>query len=144
MPTPNGAATTLVIHADGASRGNPGPAAFGYVIRDQGGRDIEARGEFIGDTTNNVAEYRGLIAAARRAAELSPAAVEFRVDSQLLERQVRGQYRVKAAHLKPLFGELTRVLERIPRWSVVHVPREANHEADRLANRALDVRGVVT
>ena len=134
----------LIVHADGGSRGNPGPAGFGYVICDARGKRIEARGEFVGKTTNNVAEYKGMIAAARRVAELGADAADFRVDSELLERQVAGKYRVKAKHLRPLFAELMAALERVPEWSVRHVRREQNTEADRLANRAMDVRGVVT
>ena len=134
----------LIVHADGGSRNNPGPAAFGYVICDEHDGPIESRGEFIGETTNNVAEYRGLIAAAERAAALGAQSVEFRVDSELLQRQATGAYRVKAAHLKPLHRQLLAALARIPAWTVRHVPREQNHRADALANRAMDVRGVVT
>ena len=144
MPTPKAGQPPLVIHVDGASRNNPGPAGFGYVIREQGGREIAARGEFIGETTSNVAEYRGMIAAAKRVVELGAGSATFRVDSQLLERQVSGRYRVKAAHLKPLFAELMGALRQIPEWRVEHVPREQNREPDRLANRAVNVRGVVT
>ena len=134
----------LIIHADGGSRGNPGPAGFGYVICDAHGKKIEGRGEFIGETTNNVAEYKGMIAAVRRVVELGTAAAEFRVDSELLERQVAGKYRVKAKHLKPLFAELMAALRQIPEWNVRHVRREQNTVADRFANRAMDERGVVT
>ena len=133
----------LIVNTDGAARNNPGPAGFGYVILDRSGRDIEARGEFIGQATSNVADYRGMIAAARRALELGGRAVEFRVDSQLLERQVLGRYKVKAPHLKPLLAELMGVLDRLPEWSIRYTPRELNSAADRLANRAIDARGVV-
>jgi len=105
---------------------------------------LEARGEFIGEATNNVAEYRGMLAAARRAVELGARVVAFRVDSQLLERQVRGQYRVRAPHLKPLLAELRDLLRQIPEWTVEHVRRGHNREADRLVRRAIDARGVVT
>lgn len=143
MSTSDGA-VRLIIHTDGGARGNPGPAAFGYVICSSNGEKIEGRGEFIGETTNNVAEYKGMIAAAKRTVELGADAAEFRVDSELLERQVRGKYRVKAAHLKPLFAELMAVLQQIPEWRVCHVRREHNSEADELANRAMDTGGVVT
>jgi len=144
VPEPKREPARLIIHVDGASRNNPGPAAFGYVVRDDRGRKIEARGEFIGEATNNVAEYTGMIAAARRAGELGARSAEFRVDSELLARQVAGTYRVKAPHLKPLFAQLLAALHRIPQWRVRHVPRESNRAADRLANRALDARGAVT
>ena len=144
MPKPKGDRTRLIIHTDGGSRNNPGPAGFGYVICDTRGREIEARGEFAGETTSNVAEYKGMIAAARRAVELAAAAVEFRVDSELLERQIAGRYRVKAPHLKPLFADLMAALRQIPDWRIRHVSREQNRRADQLVNRAIDVRGVVT
>ena len=134
----------LIIHCDGGSRNNPGPAGFGYVISDGSGRRLEGRGEFIGSATNNVAEYKGLIAAATRAVELGARSVTFRVDSELIERQVAGQYRVKSPNLKPLFAELMGVLKQISKWRVEHVRREYNADADLLANRAMDARGVVT
>ncbi len=144
MPASNGDTARLVIYTDGGARGNPGPAGFGYVICNADGETIEGRGEFVGKTTNNVAEYKGMIAAAKRIVELGAAAAEFRVDSELLERQVRGTYRVKAPHLKPLFAELMAALGQIPEWRIRHVRREHNARADELANRAMDVRGVVT
>ncbi len=143
MSTSDGAAR-FIIHTDGGARGNPGPAAFGYVICNSNGEKIEGRGEFIGEATNNVAEYKGMIAAAKRTVELGADAAEFRVDSELLERQVKGRYRVKAPHLKPLFAELMAALQQIPEWRVRHVRREQNTEADELANRAMDTGGVVT
>jgi ribonuclease HI len=142
--TDSKSAMRLVVHADGGARNNPGPAAFGYVIRRSDGKLVERRGEYIGETTNNVAEYRGLIAAARRVADLGADAAQFCVDSELLERQIAGRYRVKSPHLKPLFAELMAELRRVQNWTVCHVPRELNGEADRLANQAIDSRGVVT
>ncbi len=144
MPQSRDQNTRLIIHADGGSRNNPGPSAFAYVICDPHGRPLEQHGEYIGETTNNVAEYKALIAAARRAAQLGSHSVEFRVDSELIQRQVTGQYRVKSPHLKPLFRELMADLRRIPTWTVRHVPREQNTAADLLVNRAIDTRGVVT
>jgi ribonuclease HI len=144
VTTPQDTTSRLIIHCDGGARNNPGPAGFGYVIFDQNGRRLEGRGEFIGTATNNEAEYRGLIAAATRAAELGVPSVVFRVDSELLERQISGRYRVKAPNLRPLFLELKAVLGRLPSWSVEHVRREHNADADRLANLAMDARGVVT
>jgi ribonuclease HI len=114
------------------------------VICDAAGEEIYSRGEFVGRATNNVAEYRGLIAAARQVAELGGRSVTFRVDSQLLQRQVAGQYRVKAAHLKPLHAELMAALRQIPDWSVEHVRREHNRHADALVNQAMNTRGVVS
>ncbi len=133
----------LVVHVDGGARNNPGPAAYGYVICRADGTEIEARGEFIGEATNNIAEYRGMIAAAKRAVELGASAAVFRVDSELLERQVNGRYRVKAAHLRSLIIELMDTLRRLPEWRVEYVPRERNQKADRMVNLALDTRGAV-
>jgi ribonuclease HI len=135
--------TGWVVHCDGGARGNPGPAGFGFVICDADGEEVYSRGEFVGNATNNVAEYRGLIAAARQVAELGGRSVTFRVDSQLLQRQVTGQYRVKAAHLKPLHADLMQALRAVPGWSVEHVRREHNRHADKLVNQAIDARGVV-
>jgi ribonuclease HI len=134
----------LIIHCDGGARNNPGPAGFGYVIWDGSGRRLEGRGEFIGTATNNVAEYKGLIAAAARAVELDAGSVTFRVDSELLERQISGRYRVKSPNLKPLFAKLMSTLKQIDKWRVEHVRREYNADADLLANQAMDARGVVT
>ncbi|MFO7897596.1 MAG: ribonuclease HI family protein [Planctomycetota bacterium] len=134
----------LIIHCDGGSWNNPGPAAFAYVIRDERGAVVERRGEYIGEATNNVAEYRAVIAAARRAAELDAGRVVIRLDSQLIHRQLSGRYRVKARHLKPLFAELKALIDRLPQCRVEHVRRGRNREADRLVQDAIDRRGVVT
>jgi len=128
----------LVLRTDGGARGNPGPSAAGIVVEDSGGRALVRKGILLGKGTNNEAEYRALIAALEEAARLGAREVEARADSQLLVRQVEGRYRVKAANLKPLFARVRELLERFERWRVVHVPREENREADRLANMALD------
>ncbi len=138
-----GKGSDLIIHTDGASRNNPGPAGFGYVITDKHGHHIESRGEFIGKATNNIAEYKAMIAAVTRAGEIGARAVEIRADSELVQRQVTGRYQVRAPHLKPLLAELMAALGRIPRWSIRHVPRQQNAPADRLAKRAIEARGVV-
>ncbi|MFW6158279.1 MAG: ribonuclease HI family protein [Planctomycetota bacterium] len=134
----------LIIHCDGGAWNNPGPAAFAYVIRDEHGAAVERRGEYIGETTNNVAEYRAVIAAVRRAAELGAGRVVIRLDSQLVHRQLSGRYRVKAKHLKPLFAELKALIDRLPQCRLEHVGRDRNREADRLVQEAIDRRGVVT
>jgi ribonuclease HI len=128
----------LVARCDGASRGNPGPAAVGVVIEDQDGQDLMDFGEAIGETTNNVAEYRAVIRAAEKGLELGGTELHLKLDSQLLARQLQGRYRVKAAHLKPLHRQATALLERFQQWDVQFVPREQNAAADRLANQALD------
>lgn len=126
---------------DGASRGNPGEAGFGVVFEHDGtNREI---GGFLGETTNNVAEYAALVAALTYAAREGVEELALFSDSQLLVRQFEGAYRVKAAHLVPLFLKVVELRRRIPRLSVEHVRRENNKDADRLANRAIDERMAV-
>ncbi len=126
------------LGCDGGSRGNPGPAAYGYVLMDGRGRTVEARGEVIGPATNNVAEYRGLIAGLEAAARLGAPAVSVRMDSELVIRQMTGAYRVKNAGLKPLHAEAQAAAARLPRVRFSAVPRDANVRADELVNAALD------
>jgi ribonuclease HI len=128
--------TRLVINVDGASRGNPGPAAIGVVIADASGREVLAWGEAIGRTTNNVAEYRAAIAGLEKALELGARSVELRADSELLVHQVNGRYRVKNAGLRPLHAKVTELLGRFESWSAAYVPREKNARADALATAA--------
>lgn len=123
----------LVVYFDGASRGNPGPAAFG-VFSPAGIRI----GKRIGVDTNNVAEWRGFVAALAAARDTGAADVEVRADSQLVVRQFTGEYRLKAGHLRPYLDEARALSRTFRRVSVVHVPRSENHEADALANAALD------
>lgn len=128
---------TCIIHIDGGSRGNPGPAAFGFVIKREGHPDLLANG-MIGRTTNNVAEYTGLIEALKKAAELGESDVLVRSDSELLVKQMNGIYRVKQPHLISLYQEACSLAERFDRIRFVHVYREQNTLADRLCNDALD------
>jgi len=128
----------LVVNVDGGARGNPGPAAIGVVIQDAGGEVLEERGERIGTATNNVAEYRALLLGIERAAELGASELELIGDSELIVRQVKGEYKVKDATLRELHGEVKRALRPFESWSIRHVRREQNAEADRLVNTALD------
>lgn len=123
----------LVLHVDGASRGNPGPSSWG-VWSPSG---LERSG-LVGRTTNNVAEWKGLLAALDAALDAGAADVEIRADSELVVKQFNGVYRVKAPHLAPYLVDAKEKARRIPRLRVVHVRREENREADRLANEALD------
>ncbi len=123
---------------DGGSRGNPGPAAVGYRIEDEDGGLLDESGEAIGVATNNEAEYRALITALRRAAELGAREVEVRADSQLLMRQMTGRYRVKSPHLRELWQEAQRAADRFDRVRYVEVRRTENTDADRQVNLALD------
>lgn len=133
----------LVAYSDGASRGNPGPAAFGAVILDEDGQEVGQVAQAIGRATNNVAEYRGAIAALRAALALCPTELELRMDSELIVRQVQGRYRVRNATLRPLYVELRALIDTLDEFQISHVPREQNQRADALANAALDGRGTI-
>lgn len=127
-----------VLYCDGASRGNPGPSAIGFVLYDGDGSVVVDLGGYIGETTNNVAEYRALLTGLEMALQRDVSSIEVRLDSMLLVKQVTGEYRVKAKHLKPLHREATRLLAQFDEASIVHVRRELNVAADALANEALD------
>lgn len=131
----------LSVYADGASRGNPGPAAIGASVRDGAGRELTTVSERIGRATNNVAEYRAAIAGVRAAADLGASAIDLRLDSELVVRQLSGRYRVKHPLLRPLFAALVEALEAVGPYTVGHVPRARNARADALANEALDRDG---
>jgi ribonuclease HI len=126
------------LSTDGGARGNPGPAAFGYVLEAEDGTVLDARGEAIGVATNNVAEYRALVAGLEKAAELGVEEVEVVSDSELLVKQMRGEYRVKNAALAVLKADAERLADRIGRVTYRAVRREHNELADRLVNEALD------
>ena len=130
--------TKLTVNVDGGARGNPGPAAIGVVLRGPDGEILEERGERIGRATNNVAEYRALLAGIELAAAHGASQLELVGDSELVVRQVEGRYKVKDATLRELHSEVKRALSPFERWSIRHVRREQNAEADRLVNAALD------
>jgi ribonuclease HI len=123
---------------DGGSRGNPGPASYGVVIRDPRGEVIAKLKKYIGRMTNNVAEYYGLIAALDYAQSHGIRALSVESDSELLVRQMRGQYKVKSAELRPLFERARKMAQTFSAFKIDHVYREQNAEADALANEALD------
>jgi len=126
------------LFTDGGARGNPGPAAFSYVLEADDGTVLASDAEAIGIATNNVAEYRGLVAGLARAVELAVREVEVVSDSELMVKQMRGEYRVKNRPLQELFAEASRLARRLPRVSYTHVRRADNALADRLVNEALD------
>ena len=126
------------LFTDGGSRGNPGPAAFGYVIETEDGTVLASRGEAIGVATNNVAEYRALLAGLENARDLDVRELEVVSDSELLVKQMRGEYRVKNPALRELQGEAARLAEAFERVAYTAVRREHNELADRLVNEALD------
>jgi ribonuclease HI len=127
-----------ILWTDGGARGNPGPAAYAYVLETGDGTVLDARSEAIGHATNNVAEYSALVAGLRRAAELGVTALELRSDSELMVKQMRGEYRVKNRDLQELFLDASRAARAIGDVTYTHVRREHNELADRLVNEALD------
>jgi ribonuclease HI len=128
----------VVVNVDGGARGNPGPAAIAAVVQDTDGLVLQEKGEKIGRATNNVAEYRALLLGIEMAAALGASELELVGDSELIVRQVEGKYKVKDAALRDLHTEVNRALEPFESWSIRHVRREHNAEADRLVNEALD------
>ena len=128
----------LIVNVDGGARGNPGPAAIGVVVRTQDGDVLAEAAETIGKATNNVAEYRALIRGIELAAQNGATELELYGDSELVVKQVRGEYKVKDPGLKPLHAEARAGLSAFGEWSFSHVRREANADADALVNQALD------
>jgi ribonuclease HI len=129
---------SVVIYTDGGSRGNPGPAGIGAVIT-KNDDTLATISEFLGSATNNVAEYTALIKALEKALELGIEHAEVRMDSELIVRQMNGQYRVKNQALIPLFQKAKGLVSRLKTCAIVHVRREFNKDADRLANQAMDL-----
>jgi len=137
-PAPEAKPLAWRANIDGGSRGNPGPASYGVVIRDPRGEIVARLKKYIGRTTNNVAEYYGLIAALDYAQSKNIRALRVESDSELLVKQMRGQYRVKSPDLKPLYERAKKMSQAIPVFRIDHVYREQNREADLLANEAMD------
>jgi len=127
----------VVINTDGAAEPNPGPAAIGAIIKDEQGRLVTTISQGIGRTTNNQAEYRAVIAALEKAIELGAKQVDISLDSQLVVRQISGKYRVKNAALKPLYQQVKHLQSLLEGFTITHIPRQQNTEADNLANIAL-------
>lgn len=128
----------LVAHSDGGARGNPGPAGFGVVIKDEAGKKVAALSEYLGHQTNNFAEYQGLIAALEYAIQHGPKALKLISDSELLVRQIKGIYKVKNPTLQDLHARAKELIAQLEWFSIGHALREHNQEADRLANDAMD------
>lgn len=128
----------LIVNTDGGSRGNPGPAACGVVVRSDDGQILMERGQFLGRQTNNVAEYEGVILGLAMARELNADEVELRSDSELLVRQLTGVYRVKNEALKLLYDKVRSAMKPFKGVVIRHVRREENSDADRMCNDALD------
>ena len=131
----------VTINIDGGARGNPGPAGAGVVIRaSDDGTILHSAGWFLGRATNNVAEYSALLEGLRAAASLGASEIECFSDSELLVRQINGEYRVRNERLGELFSEAQRLREQFEGFSIRHIPREQNAEADHLVNRAINLR----
>ena len=128
----------ILVHVDGGARGNPGPAAAAAVATTPEGKELAERSVYLGEATNNVAEYRALLLGLELARELGASEVEVVNDSELVSRQIGGEYKVKHAGLRPLYLEAMRALRDFERWSVRSVRREGNVRADELVNDALD------
>ena len=131
----------VVVHVDGGARGNPGPAAIAAVLTTPDGEVVQTAGEAIGIATNNVAEYRALLLGVERARALGASEVEVVNDSELIAKQVNGEYKVKHPDMKPLHAAATAALADFERWTVRSVPRAQNAAADALVNQALDAAG---
>ncbi len=128
----------VIIYTDGGSRGNPGPGGAGFVINDSRGKPILEKGIFLGHTTNNIAEYTAVLESLKTAQALKAASVKLYSDSQLLVRQLNGQYKVKSDNLRGIYEDCMEILASFSSWQAIHIPREQNKEADGLANQAMD------
>ena len=140
--TDPGTWSTAVLSVDGAARGNPGKAGAGVVLEAADGSVLRF-GEYLGEATNNVAEYRALIIGMQKAAELGVRKLKVRSDSELIVKQLNGQYRVKSPHLQDLYFSAIKEIPSFEKVTFTHVPREENKEADRMANLAVDAMGRV-
>jgi ribonuclease HI len=133
----------LRIFADGGSRGNPGPAAVGVVMLDEKGRKVEEISRYIGVATNNVAEYLAVVYALQEAVFLKAKKLELNLDSQLVARQLKGEYRVKDQDIRKFFDLALNLFKGFDKVEIKEVPREANKEADVLVNKALNLRSLI-
>jgi len=128
----------IIAYIDGGSRGNPGPAAAAFALNDTSGTQLKAKAFFLGRATNNVAEYTGLVKALEAAAQIGSEQLSVFSDSELLVKQINGQYRVKSELIKPLYEQAASLLERFKSWKVHHITRDKNKQVDSLVNQALD------
>ncbi len=137
MPADDG---SFSLYTDGASRGNPGEAGAGFVLYDSGDQEVAGEGVYLGKCTNNLAEYQALILGIKLALQFKPQHLDLYLDSQLIVRQVLGEYKVKNEQLKPLFSQVKALLAGISSWRIYHVRRELNKRADELANQGIDCK----
>ena len=132
-------ADLIVVNVDGASKGNPGESGIGVAIFDKDLNLIDEACDYLGVATNNVAEYKALILGIKLSTKYNAKRVLFKADSELMVKQIKGEYRVKNAQLKLLFTEAQGLLKKLPNWKIMHVPREENKEADLLANKGVEM-----
>lgn len=135
-------AKLLVINTDGGARGNPGPAGIGLVIKDESGELVYSHGAYIGETTNNVAEYSALIKALEESVNLGGTSLRIQMDSELIVKQMQGVYKIKEPTLQELAAKVIALLKKFDHYTFVHVRREFNKEADAMVNQALDVQAL--
>ncbi len=129
----------IIAYIDGGSRGNPGPAAAAFVLNDKDGKQLQAKAFVLGKATNNVAEYTGLVKALEAAGQIGAEKLTVFSDSELLVRQINGQYKVKSEQIRPLFQQAVSLLNQFKEWKVNHILRGKNQQADALLNKALDL-----
>ncbi len=128
----------LSLYTDGASRGNPGEAGAGFVVYDSEDQEIAGEGVYLGKGTNNFAEYQALIHGIKLARQFTPSHLDLYLDSQLIVKQVQGEYKVKSQQLKPMYQQVMGLLAELKSWRIFHVRRELNKRADELANQGID------
>ena len=129
----------IIVNVDGASKGNPGEAGIGVAVFDKDLNIVQESGEYIGVATNNIAEYKALILGAKLAIKFNAKNTLFKSDSELMVKQIMGEYRVKNIQLKSLYSEVQSLLGKLPEWEIKHIPREENAEADLLANKGVEM-----
>ncbi len=130
----------LIIYTDGAARGNPGPAAIGVILKDEKGNIIAAISQRLAPTTNNQAEYLAIIAGLEKAVSLGCRHVSVKSDSELVVKQINGQFKIKNTALRPLYQQVVQLTGKFESFSIAYIPREQNGQADDLANKALNGR----
>jgi len=132
----------FIIYTDGGARGNPGPAGIGAVLKNKEGKTVATISEYIGEATNNQAEYRAVVVALGKAKKLGAQELEFYLDSELVVKQLNREYKVKDKNLAPLFVKIYNAVLSFKKVTFKHIGREKNEEADRLVNKAIDSRGM--
>lgn len=133
----------LILYIDGGARGNPGPAGIGVVILDENGKKIKEFGKYIGETTNNIAEYNALLYGLEEALILRGDEIIINMDSELVAKQLSGDYRVKDPGIKPLFERAANMLKSFKNFEIKHIKRELNKEADKLVNKAINLTSLI-